>query len=68
MSEYLDKTDLHRLTGYARPAKQIEWLKEKGIPHRVDGIRVIVSRSHVTGWLEGRTVVSSSGPNWGAIR
>ena len=68
MSEYLNNQELHILTGFASFGKQEEWLKDKGIPHRVDGPRIIVSREHVKGWLEGRTVVSSSGPNWGAVR
>jgi hypothetical protein len=68
MSEYLNSQDLHHLTGYARPGKQAEWLKQSGIPHRVDGSRVIVAHRHVTSWLEGRTVASSVGPNWSAVK
>lgn len=68
MSEFLSSTDLHRLTGYARPQKQAQWLKDNGLPHRVDGARVIVASRHVTSWLEGRTVVHSSGPNWSAVK
>ena len=68
MSEFLSTTDLHALTGYARQGKQATWLKDNGIPHRVDGARVIVASRHVTSWLEGRTVVSSSGPNWSAVK
>lgn len=58
-SEYLPPGELHTLTGYARPTAQASWLKEHGIPHRVDGRRVIVSREHVRAWLEGRNIVSS---------
>ena len=68
MSEYLNSSDLHSLTGYARSGKQAEWLKASGIPHRVDGARIIVSHQHVRGWLEGRTVASSQGPNWSAVK
>lgn len=68
MNEFLSSSDLHALTGFARQAKQAQWLKDNGIPHRIDGARVIVSSRHVTGWLEGRTVVSSAGPNWSAIK
>lgn len=68
MSEYLDKADLHKLTGYARHGQQAQWLKEQGIAHRVDGNRVIVSRVHVQSWLEGRTVVHSSGLNLAGIK
>ena len=68
MAEFLNQPDLHALTGYARQGKQAQWLKDNGIPHRVDGARVIVASRHVTSWLEGRTVVSSSGPNWSAVK
>lgn len=56
MSEYLNDQELHQLTGYARPSDRTRWLKENGIPHRVDGSRVIVSKQHVASWLEGRNV------------
>lgn len=67
MSEFLNSTELHNLTGYARGSAQADWLKEHGLPHRQDGKRVIVSREHVRAWLEGRAVVVSTGPNWAAI-
>lgn len=66
-SEYLSTSELHTLTGYARPTQQAIWLKEKAIPHRLDGKRVIVSREHVRSWLEGRNIVSS-GLNLGMVR
>lgn len=67
-SEFLSAQELHGLTGFARAGAQAAWLKEKGIAHRVDGKRVIVSRVHVHAWLEGRPVVQSSGLNRAAIR
>lgn len=67
MSELYDDDELRRLTGYARAAEQATWLRERDIPHRRDGRRVIVSRVHVRAWLEGRGVVVSEGPNWGAL-
>jgi Domain of unknown function (DUF4224) len=66
--ELYDPTETTRLTGAARAATQAAWLKQNGIPHRVDGKRVIVSREHVRAWLEGRTVQQSTGPNWGALK
>lgn len=66
-TEYLPPPELHQLTGYARPTSQASWLKERGIPHRLDGRRVIVSRVHVQSWLEGRTVVSG-GINFASVR
>ena len=68
MNEYLPQPELYILTGYARARAQAVWLKEKGIAHRLDGRRVIVSRLHVRAWLEGRPVVQSTGLNLGAIK
>ena len=68
MNEYLNVLELHQLTGMARPGKQSEWFKQHGIPHRMDGTRLIVSRVHVQGWIEGRNIVSSSGLNLAGIK
>jgi hypothetical protein len=68
MTEYLNSTDLHTLTGYARAFKQAEWLKERGLPHRVDGGRIIISRIHVQSWLEGKPVVRFGGINFEAVK
>ena len=68
MNEYLNVLELHQLTGMARPGKQSEWLKTHAIPHRVDGSRLIVSRVHVQGWIEGRNIISSSGLNLAGIK
>jgi Domain of unknown function (DUF4224) len=68
MSEFLTQPDLHALTGYARTGKQTQWLKDHGLPHRVDGARVIVASKHVTDWLEGRTVVTPGEFNWGSVK
>lgn len=67
MSEYLSSTELHQLTGYARSSQQAGWLKERDIPHRQDGSRIIASRVHVQAWLEGKHTISSNGPNWAKI-
>ena len=68
MSELLTLQERHELTGYARPGQQASWLREQGIPHRVDGKRVLVSRVHVQSWLSGRTMASSAGLNMAAIK
>jgi hypothetical protein len=68
MNEYLTPQELHQLTGYARAASQADWLKTRGIPHKQDGARVIVSRLHVQSWLEGKPVISRGGMNVAAIR
>ena len=67
MSEYLSTAELHTLTGFARANQQASWLKERGIPHKQDGKRIIASRVHVQSWIEGRPIKSSSGPNWAAV-
>lgn len=68
MSELYSPTEIHALTGYAWPKTQSAWLVEHGVPHRLDGKRVIVSRVHVQQWLEGRTMPSSTGLRLAAIK
>jgi hypothetical protein len=68
LTEYLNSQELHQLTGYARTGQQCEWLKSRGIPHKEDGRRVIVSREHVRSWLEGKPVLTRAGMNISAIR
>lgn len=68
MTEYLPPQELHALTGYARSNSQAAWLVERGVPHRLDGRRLIVSRVHVQQWLEGRTVARSAGLKLAAIK
>jgi hypothetical protein len=46
-TEFLDDDDLHRLTGYVRPAKQIEWLERHHIPYFVNGKGKIVVRRNL---------------------
>lgn len=67
MTELYDDDELLRLTGFKRASDQAAWLAGRGIPHRKDCRRVIVSRVHVREWLEGRSVVVSEGPNWAAL-
>lgn len=66
-SEFLSPDELHDLTDFVQAGKQAAWLKEHGIPHRLDKRRIIVCRVHVRAWVEGRAVVSSNGPNWSAV-
>jgi hypothetical protein len=40
MSEFLNNQELHTLTGYARPITQANWLKERGIVHKLIDRRV----------------------------
>jgi hypothetical protein len=65
--EFLTPAELQTLTSFKPAAKQDAWLSERGIPHRRDGSRMIVCRVHVRAWVEGRTVVSSNGPDWSKV-
>jgi hypothetical protein len=67
-SEFLAAADLHALTGYARASQQATWLKEKGVPHRIDKRRVLVSHTHVREWLGGRAFIVSSGINFSGVK
>jgi hypothetical protein len=67
-SEFLSKDELRQLTGAARAGGQAQWLADKGLAHRRDGTRVIVSRYHVRQWLEGRSSPASGGINWESLR
>lgn len=68
-SEFLNATELHQLTGFARTKAQAAWLREEQIPHQVRGSRVIVSRLHARAWVEGRALpVPSRGINWSAVK
>ena len=67
MNEYLAPAELNTLTDASHAVKQAAWLKDHGIPHLVDGRRIIVSRLHVQARLEGKSTPVSSGPNWAAI-
>jgi hypothetical protein len=46
-TEFLDDDDLHRLTGYVRPAKQIEWLLRHNIPYLVNAKGKLVVRRNL---------------------
>lgn len=67
VTELYDGAELLMLTGYSRAAAQVKWLRDRGIPHRCDGQRVLVSRHHVREWLQGRECVASDGPDWSAL-
>lgn len=69
-SEFLNATELHQLTGYARAKAQASWLTREGIPHQVRARRVLVSRVHSRQWLEGRqtSVVSLQEPDLSCVR
>lgn len=66
--ELMQRDELRELTGKDRASLQSAWLTEHGIPHRLDGRRVLLSRSHVRAWLSGENVRVGGGINWGAVK
>jgi hypothetical protein len=67
-SELMSPEEIKELTDAAQAAKQAEWLADHGIPHKLVGRRVKLSRVHVRQWLEGARFAFSSGVNLGAVR
>lgn len=61
---------VRELTHAADVDRQAEWLKARGIPHRVNTVGrrrwVTVAEYHVIAWLEGRAVTPSTRPNMAA--
>lgn len=53
----LNSQEIHALTGYARPCKQIEALKTMGVGFKEYDGRPIVLQEHVKSWIEGKPVV-----------
>jgi hypothetical protein len=54
-SEFLSPAEVKALAGgCSRLVDQAETLREQGIPHRLVGKRLVVSRYHVREWLAGR--------------
>lgn len=59
----LSAPELQQLTGYKSREKQCAWLKENGVPFRLDTRgRPIVCASHVASWVTGVELRPSSGP------
>ena len=54
--------------GVARLSDQVEVLRAQGLPHKVVGRRVLVSRFHLREWLAGRVVAPSSAPRLERVR
>ena len=62
MTELLTPQEIAKLTGFVWSRHQSQWLVEMGIPHRLDGKRILVSDDHVMRWLEGQDVSKESPP------
>ncbi|WP_347612416.1 DUF4224 domain-containing protein [Comamonas thiooxydans] len=68
MTGFLTKEERRELTGYRNQNPQIAWLKSKGLPFQIDEDRLIVMRSHVQQWIEGKPLVKSKGVNFSAVK
>jgi hypothetical protein len=67
-SEFLDKAELKRVSGFGTRAGQLAWLAKEGIPHKLNGKNeVTVSRYHVRLWLEGKELPPQGRINWDAL-
>jgi hypothetical protein len=66
--EFLDKSELQQLTGAARSKAQAAWLGAQGLPHRLVGGRLIVSRFQVRQWLEGAAPTRLVEPDLSQVR
>ena len=67
-SEFLSPAELREMTEKARLKAQCARLAELGLPFRLAGRRVLVSRFHVREWLAGRTLTPSRGIDLSAVR
>ncbi len=64
----LQHAELREFTGRARRSDQEAWLRERGIPYRWDGERLLVSRTMADRWLAGGEMVQSREPNLQGVR
>lgn len=67
-SEFLPAADVRLMAGGAAKATEQERaLQAQGIPCRIVGRRVLVSRYHARAWLAGEQVATRR-PNLGAVK
>jgi hypothetical protein len=67
-SEWMSADEIRELTDLRQAPKQAQWLEDRGIPHRLEGRKVKLSRVHVRAWLEGARLNVGGGINWGAVK
>lgn len=60
---FLSDEDVQRLTGAARPRRQLDWLEGEGIPCKRQGSRVVVCWAHVHAYMEGRPLAAYVEPD-----
>lgn len=68
-SEFLGPADVRALAGgQTKPEAQGAVLTLAGIPHKIVGRRVLVSRHHARLWLAGQPTTPITRPNLSAAR
>jgi hypothetical protein len=68
-AEFLTPAEVKAAAGGAASiADQAATLKANGIPHRLVGRRLLVSRYHVRAWLQGEVVAPRSEPKLELVR
>lgn len=68
MAGYLTAKELRELTDYRNRKPQIDWLKSKGLPFKLDDDRLIVMREHIEQWILGNRPNKAGGVNLGAVK
>ncbi len=64
--EFLTNPDLRRFGGTR--ASQVKRMDEEGIPYRIVGRDILVSRHHARQWLLGEQLRQSQGPRLDLVR
>lgn len=68
-SEFLSPAEVKDLAGGAATLmEQLQVLQAEGIPCRLVGKRLVVSRYHAREWLAGRDVTPTRGPKLELVR
>jgi hypothetical protein len=64
----LDAAELKRVSGAGLRSGQIAWLREEGIPFKINRKdELVVCWRHVHAWIEGRPAVRSSEPDFSSL-
>jgi Domain of unknown function (DUF4224) len=66
--EFLSPPEVRQIAGVGDLHGQAEALRLLGIPHRIVGRRLLVSRYHVREWLSGKTVTPSTKPKMELVK
>lgn len=66
---FLTPEEIHDLTGYRQPARQIEMLKKQGIPFHVNAAgHPKVARAIIEGRSKEKRITSTWTPSWAATQ